>query len=274
MSVKISVIMAAYNSEKTIAESIDSILDQTFSDWELIICDDGSTDTTFQIIERYAALYPDKIIAIQNERNSKLPYSLNHCLKYARGEYIARMDADDRSYPDRLEKQYNYLISHPEMDVVGSGMTCFDGDRITGERLPPKKPSPDIIGLGVPFFHATIMMKKTVYDVLNGYSLNDYVLRCEDVDLWIRFFAKGFKGANMQAALYYVREDMAASQRRSFQNAANASKTLLYGFRDNGYPAKQYVYVIKPIISVLVPKKIKYAINQRRWRTDKKIMHK
>lgn len=267
---KVSVIMAAYNSEKTIAESIDSILNQTFSDWEFIICDDGSTDATFQIIQEYAAKYPGKIIAIQNECNSKLPYSLNHCLKHAKGEYIARMDADDRSYPDRLEKQYNYLVSHPEIDVVGAGMTCFDGDQITGERLPPKNPSAKIIGLGVPFFHATIMMKKLAYDALNGYSLKDYVLRCEDVDLWIRFFAKGFQGDNLQEPLYYVREDMAASQRRNFKNATNAARTLLYGFRDNGYSAKQYLYVAKPIISVLVPQRIKYAINQRRWRTDKK----
>lgn len=266
LGVKVSVIMAAYNSEDTIAESIDSILNQTFNDWELIICDDGSTDTTYQIIQGYAADYPEKIIPIQNERNSKLPYSLNHCLKYATGEYIARMDADDRSYPDRLEKQLTYLLEHPEIDVVGTGMTCFDQDRITGERLPPKEPSPSIIGMGVPFFHATIMMKKAAYDALGGYSLKDYVLRCEDVDLWIRFFAKGFQGANLQEPLYYVREDLAASQRRNFKNATNASKTLLYGFRENGYPLKQYLYVIKPILSVLIPQKIKYAINQRRWR--------
>ena len=267
---KISVIMAAYNSERTIAESIDSILNQTFSDWELIICDDGSTDETFQIIQAYAAKYPDKIIAIQNEQNSKLPYSLNHCLKYAKGEYVARMDADDRSYPDRLEKQYAYLQAHPEVDVVGTGMTCFNDNSITGERLPPRNPSAGILGLGVPFFHATIMMKKAVYDALGGYSLKPHVLRCEDVDLWIRFFAKDFRGANLQAPLYYVREDMAASQRRNFKNATNAAKTLFYGFRENGYPAKQYVYVVKPLISVMIPKRIKYAINQRRWRSSTK----
>lgn len=265
-SVKVSVIMAAYNSEATIAESIDSILDQTLSDWELIVCDDGSTDNTFHIIKEYEARYPGKIIAIQNECNSKLPYSLNYCLEYANGAYIARMDADDKSYPERLEKQLLFLEAHPQIDVVGTGMTCFDGARITGERLPPKEPSAQIIGIGVPFFHATIMMKKSVYDALNGYSLKDYVLRCEDVDLWIRFFAKGFRGANLQETLYYVREDLEASKRRDFKNATNASKTLFYGFKENGYPSKQYLYVVKPIISVMVPQKIKYAINQRRWR--------
>lgn len=267
---KVSIIMAAYNSASTIAESIESIIQQTFTDWEFIICDDGSIDDTYHIIKDYEARYPGKIIAIRNEQNSKLPYSLNHCLQYANGEYIARMDADDKSYPERLEKQHAFLTAHPEIDVVGTGMTCFDDDRITGERLPPTEPSPQIIGLGVPFFHATVMMKKAVYDELGGYSLKDYVLRCEDVDLWIRFFAKGFKGANLQELLYYVREDLAASKRRNFKNATNASKTLFFGFRANGYPVKQYLYVAKPIISVLVPQRIKYWINQKRWNADKR----
>lgn len=268
MKKKVSVIMAAYNSASTIAESIESIIHQTFTDWEFIICDDGSSDDTYRIIKDYEAKYSGKIIAIQNEHNSKLPYSLNHCLKYATGEYIARMDADDRSYLDRLEKQYAYLTAHPEIDVVGTGMTCFDGDRITGERLPPENPSARFIGLGVPFFHATVMMKKSVYDALGGYSLKEYVLRCEDVDLWIRFFAKGCRGGNLQEPLYYVREDLAASKRRNFKNAMNASKTLFHGFRANGYPAKQYLYIAKPIVSVLVPQRIKYWINQKRWNSD------
>ncbi len=265
MGAKVSIIMAAYNCSDTITDSIESILSQTFTDWEFIICDDGSTDDTYRIIKDYESKYPGKIIAIQNERNSKLPYSLNHCLRYATGKYIARMDGDDRSYPHRLETQYQFLEAHPEIDVVGAGMTCFDGERITGERLPPKEPSPKLIGLGVPFFHATVMMKKSVYDSLGGYSLKDYVLRCEDVDLWIRFFAKGFKGANLQEALYYVREDLAASKRRNFKNALNASKTLFFGFSQNKYPLKQYIYVLKPIISVLIPQKIKYLVNQKRW---------
>ena len=266
MNIKVSVIMGAYNCENTIRESIESIIDQTFTDWEFIICDDGSKDSTYDIIKEYAEKYPDKIKAIQNEKNSRLPYTLNQCLKYATGKYVARMDADDISYPERLEKQYQYLETHPEIDAVGTGMTCFDGDQITGERLPMKEPGPEILGIGVPFFHATIMMKRTVYEALKGYSLKDYVIRCEDVNLWIRFFANEYKGANLQEALYYVREDMAASQRRNFKNATNASKTLLFGFYQNHYPIKQYVYIIKPIISVLVPQKIKYWINQRRWK--------
>lgn len=264
---EVSIIMAAYNCEDTISESIDSILNQTFDDWEFIICDDGSIDNTFKILKKYEQTYSKKIKIIQNEKNSKLPYSLNHCLKYATGKYVARMDADDKSYPERLQEQYDFLENHPEVDVVGTGMTCFDGTQITGARLPVEKPNSSCIGAGVPFFHATIMMRKEVYDQLEGYSLKDYVIRCEDVDLWIRFFANGFKGANILKPLYYVREDLAASKRRTFKNAINSSKTLLYGFYKHHYPLRQYIYVLKPIISVMIPKRIKYYLNRKRWNT-------
>ncbi len=265
MEPKVSVIMAAYNCEKTVGESIDSILGQTFSDWELILCDDGSTDETYRILLAYASRFPDKIKVLQNETNQKLPASLNRCLQYATGAYVARMDADDKSAPERLEKQYAFLEAHPEIDVVGTGMTCFDGEKIVGERLPVKEPTMQAIGPGVPFFHATIMMKKQVYDTLGGYSRKKYVLRCEDVDLWIRFFGHGFRGANLQEPLYMVREDLAASKRRTFRNGLNAAKTLFYGFRTYKCPLKQYIYVLKPLISILIPSGIKRFIHRKRW---------
>lgn len=262
----VSVIMGVYNCEKTIGESIDSIVGQTYSEWELIICDDGSLDNTYNIIKKYEERYPSKIVVLKNGKNSKLPYTLNHCLKYAKGDYIARMDGDDKSYPERFEKQVAYLNSHPEIMVVGTGMTCFTEDGVTGYRAPIEKPSRNILGKGVPFFHATVMMRKEVYEELGGYSLQPYVLRCEDVDLWIRFFAHGYRGANIQEALYYVREDMEAARRRNLKNGLNASKTLYKGFSKNNYPIHQYVYILKPIISTLIPYKLKYIINQIRWK--------
>lgn len=266
MNKKVSVIMATYNCEDTVKESIDSILCQTYDNWEFIICDDGSSDNTFEILKEFEKKYPKKIKVIKNEKNSKLPYSLNHCLQYASGEYIARMDADDMSHEERLSEQVDFLDTHNEIDAVGTGMICFDGEKITGVRKPQKNPNSSIIGMGVPFFHATIMMRKKTYDELHGYSLKPYVLRCEDVDLWIRFFAQGHKGENIERGLYYVREDMEAVKRRTVKNAMNTSKTLLKGFRENGYPIKQYVYIAKPIISILIPKKIKYLINKKRWK--------
>ena len=104
----VSVIMGIYNCEKTLSDAIDSIINQTYSDWELIMCDDGSTDNTYQIATKYSEK-DNRITVIKNDTNSGLAFSLNHCLKYAKGEYVARMDADDISLPNRFEKQVAFL---------------------------------------------------------------------------------------------------------------------------------------------------------------------
>ena len=121
--------MATYNCADTVEKSIDSILAQTYENWVMIICDDGSSDNTLEILHRYKKAHPDKFVIIQNDCNRKLPYSLNHCLKYVRTELVARMDGDDWSTPDRFEKQVTFLKTHPEYDLVGTGVTVFDGKK-------------------------------------------------------------------------------------------------------------------------------------------------
>ena len=116
---KVSIIMATYNCEDTLRKSVNSIVSQTFSDWEFIICDDCSTDGTYEILLEYKNQYPDKFVILHNKVNSKLPFSLNRGLEVARGEYIARMDGDDEALPDRLEKQVAFLDSHSEYSEIG-----------------------------------------------------------------------------------------------------------------------------------------------------------
>lgn len=113
----ISVVLATYNDEKYIKEAIDSVLDQTYRDFELIIIDDGSSDRTADII----CSYDDKrIIFIQNERNMGLPYSLNKGMEIAKGEYIARMDGDDICFPQRFQKQLEYMEQHSDITICGT----------------------------------------------------------------------------------------------------------------------------------------------------------
>src|SRR6476646_1873373 len=114
----ISVVMAVYNSEQTAPESIESILQQTFSDFEFIIVDDGSTDSTGEILHAYARL--DNRIKLYTQENLGLIASLNRHCRLAKGRYIARMDADDVSSPDRFEKQFGFLEAHPEIGVLGT----------------------------------------------------------------------------------------------------------------------------------------------------------
>ena len=121
----ISVIMGTYNCADTVKNAIDSVVAQTFEDWEFIICDDCSTDNTYHVLKEIAE--GDKRIKIvRNESNKKLAYTLNHCLEIAKGKYIARMDADDICFPDRLSKQVKFLDQHKEYAVVGGGIIPYD----------------------------------------------------------------------------------------------------------------------------------------------------
>ncbi|HXK49687.1 MAG TPA: glycosyltransferase family 2 protein, partial [Clostridiales bacterium] len=113
----ISVIMSVYNSEQYLQESIDSILDQTFNDFEFIITDDCSTDGSFEIIKSYAML-DKRIKYFRNSENIGLTKSLNLMLDIAKGKYIARMDSDDISMPDRFSKQFDFMENNPEIGVL------------------------------------------------------------------------------------------------------------------------------------------------------------
>lgn len=254
---KISIIMGAYNCQDTVCESIDSILAQTFTDWEFIICDDASTDETLMVLNRYKTNYPDKFVILHNENNMMLAGSLNRCLKVAKGKYIARMDADDLSEPTRLQKQYDYLENNPNMDLVGTFMQGFDDEGL--KDIVPIKIDPVDVDLpkANPFHHATIMMKKSVYDELNGYTVSKRTRRVEDVDLWFRFFSKGFKGHTISEPLYLVRIDEGAYKRRKIRYSFDASMVLFNGIKLLGLSPKYYIYTLKPIISQFIPKKLK-----------------
>ncbi len=122
---KISVVLPVYNSEKYIAEAVQSILDQTFTDFELLIINDASTDGTLQILESFK---DDRLKIINNPTNLKVVKSLNKGLELAQGEFIARMDADDIAYPQRFEKQIAYFKKYPQVDVCGTWVQAFGDD--------------------------------------------------------------------------------------------------------------------------------------------------
>lgn len=212
---RVSVLMAAYNCEKTVAQSIESVLSQTYTDWEFIICDDCSTDGTYGILEQYKEKYPEKFILLRNSENSKLSFSLNRCLEAAGGEYMARMDGDDISLPERFEKQVAFLDSHPEFAVAGTLHTLFDENGDYAVSQYPEYPDKYSMHTCTPYAHATIMMRKSVYDALGGYTVSKRTVRTQDLELWFRFYHAGYSGYNIQEPLYRVLED---KKRRQAQN--------------------------------------------------------
>lgn len=260
---KVSVIMGAYNCESTLKDSIESIVNQSFEDWEFVICDDASNDSTLSILEEYKKRFPAKFIILHNEKNLMLAGSLNRCLSVANGEYIARMDADDISVKDRLKKQVEFLEENPEYSVVGSYMQSFDDKGL--HSIIPNKQEPTKYDLpkSNAFHHGTIMMRKSTYKELNGYTVSERTRRVEDVDLWFRFFEKGYKGFTLPEPLYNVREDADAFKRRKLKYSIDAAKVLFNGVNLLHLPKKNYIYVLKPIVSYFMPRKLKMVFRKK-----------
>lgn len=140
----ISVIMSVHNGEKTLKRAIDSIRNQTIQDFEFIICDDVSTDNTYKILNEYEEK-DFRFIILQNEKNLGLAVSLNRCLEKSTGKYIARMDDDDISIPERFEKQTEFLIKNDEYAFVSSNAIVFDGEKETGMNIKPEIPTKKIL---------------------------------------------------------------------------------------------------------------------------------
>lgn len=132
MPKKISILMGIYNCASTLREAIDSILAQTYENWELILCDDGSSDDTLSIAQEYCKQDPERFILLKNEHNMGLNHTLNRCLSVATGEYIARMDGDDISLPERFAVQADFLNTHPQYALVSCPMIYFDEGGIWG----------------------------------------------------------------------------------------------------------------------------------------------
>lgn len=261
---KVSVIMAVYNCEKTIARAIDSIVNQMYQNWEMIICDDCSMDHTYSIALKYREKYPTKIKVITNDSNSKLAFSLNHCLKYANGEYIARMDGDDISLPERFERQINFLKNNKDVHLVGTSMQIFDGNKVVGNRIYKRNVNKFDLVFNPCFAHATIMTYKQVYDKIGGYTVSTRTERGQDYDLWFKFFAQGFNGANLAEPLYVVTEDIATYKRKKLKYRIHSVITALKGYKLLQYPLRYYIYAFKPIFVGFIPnyimEKIKLAM--------------
>jgi glycosyltransferase involved in cell wall biosynthesis len=187
-SPKVSVIMSVYNGERYLIAAMDSIWSQTFNDFEFIVIDDGSTDGTLEILKSYV---DDRLCLIHNPTNLKLSKSLNKGIELARGEYIARMDADDISSPGRFAKQVVYLDNHPRIGVAGGwAKRITDSGRLIGEIK--HETHSDFVKWELcfycPIIHPSVMMRTNVVKALGGYS--DTALFAEDYDLWRRLSCK------------------------------------------------------------------------------------
>lgn len=251
--------MAIYNCEDTLAEALDSLLNQTYQGFKVILCDDCSDDNTFTIAQNYLKRYPDKFTLLQNEVNSKLPFSLNRCLEFADTEYVARMDGDDISKPDRFRTQIDFLDSHPEYDLVSTAMDYFDENGVfkTSKVIstPDKK---DFIG-STPHAHAPVMIRTSVLKSVGGYTVKRWTQRGQDVHLWAKIYSNGGKGFNLSQPLYMMRDDKAAFKRRSFKEGLISIRRIIEIYKllnISLFDINALKWAIRPLIVTALPKKI------------------
>jgi glycosyltransferase involved in cell wall biosynthesis len=208
MSLLISVVMPVYNAELFISQAIQSILNQTVSDFELIIINDGSTDSSLEIINKF--LVEDSRIKLINQSNQGLIFALNAGIDISVGKYIARMDADDISLNNRFEEQLNFLVSN-KLDIVGSFIRFFNANGLGKVEEYPII-NDDIqfrLITSSPFAHPTILAKSELLKE-NRYKLhdsfkNDYKGFSEDFYLWTRLSLKGYLMGNVPQVLLLYR---------------------------------------------------------------------
>lgn len=261
LALKVSVVMSVYNGEKHLAKAIASILNQTFSDFEFIIINDGSNDSSELIIRKFA-IQDERIMVISRE-NHGLTRSLNEGIKLAKGEYVARMDADDIAFPKRLEKEVDYLDNHPEVGLV----SCFarvinDCDQEIGEHRPPvvhneiRKRS---------FFagqlcHPAAVFRKTLWAELGGYD--EKVLYAQDYELWFRLMA-GYKVANIPEFLFYWRNSASGIGRtKEKEQRQFAQKARLAAIKNRLYPYYYLLFLPWPYVRTFIPATLRNKIKK------------
>lgn len=217
---KVTVLMPVFNGETYLREAIESILGQTFGNFEFLIVDDGSTDKSLDII----ASYEDPRIRLHaNGSNRGTVHALNTGLELAKGEYIARMDCDDISLPHRLEQQVRFMDAHPHIGVCGSGMRIIKKGKLKNRRYLPESDQELKITLlfNTCFFHPTVIMKKAAIKNLL-YPKN--LVYTQDYNFWVQL-AQGIRFANLPEILVYFREhDRQISQKKADLQKSNARR--------------------------------------------------
>lgn len=215
MNPKISVILPVYNAQAYLRESIESILSQSSADFELIIVNDGSTDHSLEIIQSYT----DERIVLINQSNAGLPISLNRAIAIAKGQYLARQDADDISLPTRLAEQAAYLDEHPACSLLGSWASILVDSTPTDRSLQHPHVNGDI-QIKLLFFncfvHSSVMIRKNALAKSGLYPEEPDKFPPEDYDLWLRI-AQYFEVANLPKVLLEYRELSSSISRSKLQ---------------------------------------------------------
>jgi glycosyltransferase involved in cell wall biosynthesis len=256
---KVSVAMPVYDgvSVPFFDEAAQSVLGQTFRDFEFLILLDGVKREDLKSAIEAVAAKDSRVRLLHHHENSGISRSLNTLLAAAKGELIARMDADDVSLPERFAKQVEYLDAHPEVQILGTWAHEIDpsGQRIFFKQLPVEHDA--IVRFMVkrdPFIHPTVMIRKRLFDELGDYSLNpddDYI---EDTELWARALGRGYRGHNLEEPLYLFRVSPETyGHRRGFRRALQEARLRFRFGRQMKMPSYLLAYPLATMSARLSP---------------------
>lgn len=220
----VSVVMPVFNGERYLQEALDSVLGQTWTDLELVVVDDGSTDGTAEILRRQS----DDRVRVLSQRNTGIAGALNAGIKAARGRYVARMDADDRSLPDRLSRQLGRLELEPDLALLGASFYSISDDGHRLDLVPTLLADEELrrdLFVRCPFGHGTVVARRQVLLEVGGYDAR--AVPAEDYDLWSRVMA-AHRVANLPEALYEYRVHPGNTPKSRGQLAAEAVRDRVW----------------------------------------------
>lgn len=261
----ISVLMGVYHPPDNIElleRSVRSILTQTVQNFEFLICDDGSSREAVRFLDT-AASRDQRIRLIRQGNLFSLPVKLNACLREANGRWIARMDDDDYSAPQRFQIQLAYLEEHPEISFAGSNVSLRKKGQIIGEQRFPEYPSVQDFYFRQPFIHPSLVFRREALLEIGGYSEDKRCVLCEDYDLLLRLYAAGYTGANVQQLLLEYSLPATAKGSRRMRHRWNETVTRYRRFRDLRLLPQALPYVMKPLAVGLLPNPLLAGMKRR-----------
>lgn len=245
--------MSVYNAEKYLEKAIDSIVNQTYQDFEFIIINDCSTDNSSTILNGYNQRYP-QIKLINNTSNLGLTKNLNKALSLAKGDFIARMDADDISELHRFERQMDFFSKNKSVDILGTfSKNINEKGNFIGSRTAPVSHNQimRVLPKLCPVAHPTVMFRKNSLERIGFY--NDKFRTSQDYDMWFRAAKIGLKFHNLPEYLLQYRMNDAYVGRKTFKFRWNDFKLRLEGYKHINLPHHKYIYASIPLILGVIP---------------------
>lgn len=267
----VTVLMPCYNAMPFLPEALESMMNQTYRNLEILCINDGSCDETGKVLDEYAAK-DARIKVIHNEENIRLIRTLNKGIELAKGEYIARMDADDISFPERIEKELEYMQANPEVDIVSCGVVNINtkGEFVSNKIIRSKSRLANLFAsfFYVPIGHPELLIKTEVLRK-NPFLYADYVLHTEDYELWSRLLRLGYDLRNIDTPLLYFRINPESVSRKytDIQNAnfVECARRHIEAYSGRLIDIEVMHVVVNRIPEDLSPEYIRRGLRKLKW---------